>query len=199
MGTPDYISYDESARNELAQLGLVCRDGFPITGLQTKDLKEAMQNYLLAHDPEDSTVVCLYGPAVEEKSQLIQPFEFPKSFDRSLRGVVKTRRWVFPRSLHCGSVLCSGASQNLPVFYENANSMWGNNIGHREMFLEVELYLEAGALVRVEVMGPTRDELRVKMLKDGVGVLPDDDRLVKREIKEWLDKSNEQRRWGYGE
>jgi hypothetical protein len=47
------------------------------------------------------------------------------------------------------------------------------------------IIFEHGRLVRVEAVRlETRESLREHMLRDGVGVLPDDDRIAKEHIKQ---------------
>lgn len=203
MGTPDYISSVETVEKELVRLGLVCRDGHPLTDLQTKDLAEAMQSYVLGHDVEDPSAVRLYGPARKNLSvthglvvddcgdyETTIPFGVEaEGAPRRKYGLAENNRSFYPCRNHTGSIVCSATcSKCIPIFFEST-SRWDNGLGRRETFFEAELWLEKGLLSRVVVVGPSRDEQRAQMLKDGVGVLPDDDRLVKREIQEWLKKT----------
>ena len=180
MGTPDSISSVKDIEPQLVRLGLVCPDGHALVKMQTKDLEEALLTYFLGNDVDDAAVVRLYGPSRKESS---------KTFEVSV-GLEEISRCFYPRSTHTGAVLSSAVcSQCLPVFFES-QGLWDNGLGQRELFFEVEMWFDDGVLSRVEVSGLSREQKRVQMLKDGVGVLPDDDRLVKRRIKELL-KENE--------
>jgi hypothetical protein len=80
-----------------------------------------------------------------------------------------------------------------PVCFEGAH--W-DRVDHRYVWCEWNLIFDRGKLERVEpVRVETRESLRKQMLRDGVGVLPDDDRIVKKH----MDQLREGRRpglWG---
>lgn len=179
MGTPDSISSTLDVQTGLAHLGLVCPSAHVLTKFQTKDLEEALLQYCLAIDADDSDVVRLYGPMRKESST---------TYEVSV-GLEEITRSFYPRTNHTGAVLCSTTCDKcLPIFYES-QVVWHNGIGERELFFEVDMWFEKGVLVRAEVSGLSREEKRAQMLKDdGVFVLPDDDRLVKRRIKELLEE-----------
>jgi hypothetical protein len=59
-----------------------------------------------------------------------------------------------------------------------------DRIDHRSVWCEWDLGFERGRLVRTEpIRLETRDELRKQMTRDGLGVLPDDDRIARKEVK----------------
>jgi hypothetical protein len=69
-----------------------------------------------------------------------------------------------------------------PVVFEREDL---DRVDHRHVWCEWNLIFEHGRLVRVETVRlETRESLREHMLRDGVGVLPDDDRVAKKHIKQ---------------
>lgn len=191
MGTPDTIEVDPIVAAELARLGLVCREGHVLESLQTKDLDADLDTYVLSRAPgspsskQAPTHVMLFGP--EEKQH--QGFEYRPDAPSGEKGISQLRRRFFPLYTPPRKefeVACSTTCRKcLPVFHESPGR-WDGGVGHREVWISVLLSFGAGgALQKVVVSAKTRDELRAEMRADGVGVLPDDDRIVAREIKAW--------------
>jgi hypothetical protein len=69
-----------------------------------------------------------------------------------------------------------------PVIFEREDL---DRTDHRHVWFEWRLLFEHGRLVRVEpIRLETRESLRRQMLRDGAGVLPDDDRIARKHIKQ---------------
>jgi hypothetical protein len=63
-----------------------------------------------------------------------------------------------------------------PVVFEREDT---DRVDHRHVWCEWNVVFDHGRLTRVEpVRLETREQLRTQMARDGVGVLPDDDRIV---------------------
>lgn len=193
MGTPDTIEVDPIVAAELARMGLVCREGHVLDSLQTKDLDADLDTYVLSRMPgspssEQAPVhVMLFGPEEQEHRGL----EYRPDAPSGEKGISQLKRRFFPTFAPLArggrfEVACSTTCRKcLPVFHESPGR-WDGGVGHREVWISVVLTFGAfGALQEVVVSAKTRDELRAEMRADGVGVLPDDDRIVAREIKDW--------------
>jgi hypothetical protein len=96
--------------------------------------------------------------------------------------LVLLRRETAPRvqftgvaSVHTHCAACD------PVVFERESP---ERVDHRRVWCEWDLTFDDGKLARVEpVRLETREEVRQHLLRDGVGVLPDDDRIARRHIK----------------
>jgi hypothetical protein len=190
MGTFSTINIDpDLPETELVRLGLTCRDGHPQNAeLQTKDLGQDMEQYMIGRGLEVGAPLRLYGPAAKVTEHRVE---------LTLAGpahLVEVRRTKFPLSTFTGTLLVyTHCDDCLPVFFERPGGFWGN-IDKREVFVELDLTFQNGKLVKVDAeqtRNVSREQLRVQMLKDGVAVLPDDDRLVKREIEAWKKKNED--------
>lgn len=70
-----------------------------------------------------------------------------------------------------------------PIVYESETSFSGR-VSDRRVWVEYELEFRDGRLVRATALSAkTREETREQMARDGVGVLPDDDRVARRHIE----------------
>ena len=70
-----------------------------------------------------------------------------------------------------------------PVVYESASS-FGGRVSDRRVWVEYELDFREGRLVKTAALSTkTREETREQMLRDGVAVLPDDDRVARRHLE----------------
>ena len=70
-----------------------------------------------------------------------------------------------------------------PIAFECEVSFSGR-VSDRRVWVEYELEFRDGRLVKATALSAkTREETREQMLRDGVGVLPDDDRVARRHIE----------------
>jgi hypothetical protein len=70
-----------------------------------------------------------------------------------------------------------------PIIFERENDHW-DRVDHRHVRCSWKLPFDHGTLTRVEpVRLETRDTLREQMVRDGLAVLPDDDRIAKKHLK----------------
>ena len=181
MGTFDTLVIDKDIPlADLVQFGLACPDGHAQRGeLQTKDIGAAMDRYVLARDPEGA--LRLYGPSEKSTRDSVH-----YRMEHGAPGVVEVHRTRYAPALLSTTLLAYTHCEDCqPLYFERPEGVWGG-IASRELFVEFDLTFQNGRLVKVDSTGNgSRADLRAHMLKDGVGVLPDDDRVVKREIEAW--------------
>ncbi|HLG14190.1 MAG TPA: hypothetical protein VJH03_06640 [Blastocatellia bacterium] len=76
-----------------------------------------------------------------------------------------------------------------PIVYEEWGSFRGG-VGDRRIWVEYEFEFRDGRLVKATPLSVrTREETREQMLRDGVAVLPDDDRVASRHIELYREKA----------
>jgi hypothetical protein len=150
----------------------LCPEGHRIRELQTKELECSMDTYVIAPDVEGKWTMHLTSRDAAPRYSFVSG------------RLVRTAVTECKKSDLTDSVFAYGnCDECLPVFFESLN-VWSGGIGEREVFLEFCLRFEAGRLVTSErALGQTREELRQQMKRDGVGVLPDDDRVVMKHIE----------------
>jgi len=144
---------------------LRCKAGHALTGFQTKDLGRAsMEHYALKGDQLFKRVD--RHPDVEwlEKN-----------------GELVARRdeeYVPVHDVHGAVGVYTHCSECVPVCYEREG--W-DALDHRAPWVEYELTFAKGRVVDVTcIRVESREEVREELLKQGLGVLPDDDRIVRR-------------------
>ncbi|MCL2450192.1 MAG: hypothetical protein FWD17_14690 [Polyangiaceae bacterium] len=147
-----------------------CAAGHAVGGeLQTKDFDCVMAHYYVfegrlyrsgRYDEREERV-----PSLEGGNLVLTRREMLTAVDITVEAAAYT---------HCKE--CD------PVMYESVHS---ECVDHRYVWCEWNLIFERGRLTRVEpVRVETRESLRERMLRDGVGVLPDDDRLAKKHLRQ---------------
>ena len=182
MGQVDTIELDTDLPDaDVVLIGVACAAGHAQhSGLQTTDFDPEGTQYILARDVEGKDQpLRLFGPGERHSRISLEHTKDPVVFE--------VRRSRFPLSTFTGEiVVCTHCDECLPVFFERPGGFWGN-VDKREVFVEIELTFVGGRLMKVAGLerNVSREVLRATMLKDGVAVLPDDDRLVKREIEAW--------------
>jgi hypothetical protein len=72
-----------------------------------------------------------------------------------------------------------------PVFYEN-HIGWQGDISSMSPWVQWVLTVQSGVIVKKESdRSESRDDVRAKLLSMGLPPLPDEDRVVKRELELW--------------
>jgi len=143
---------------------LVCKEGHALTGFQTKDFGHpSMEHYALRGDQlfrrsDEQDVVWLDGDGgllCRRDAPYVPVIDF---------------NGALGLYTHC--------ERCLPVCYENDG--W-DRLDHRSPWVEYELVFSKGRVVDlIAVRLQSRDEVRAELEKSGLGVLPDDDRIVRR-------------------
>ena len=87
---------------------------------------------------------------------------------------------------HTGEVLVHASCETCePVYFENESGFM-SGVDSRSPWCEFALFFKGGVLENVEpVRVESRDEVREKLLKAAQFPLPDDDRIVQRELRRW--------------
>ena len=150
---------------------VVCAHGHPQEGLQTKSLECLLDDYYVyervLYRKERAANDRLPRPRQMEEGKLILRFE-----SEALR-VAHTG--VVVAYTHCEA--CD------PIVYESETSFSGR-VSDRRLWVEYELEFRDGRLVKATALSAkTREETREQMLRKGVAVLPDDDRVARRHIE----------------
>lgn len=148
-----------------------CAHGHVQEDLQTKSLERLLDVYYVYER-------VLYRSMRAAEERIVRPREME---DGKLR--IRFERDAL-RFAHTGEVVvythCSDCD---PVVYESASSFVGR-VSDRRVWVEYELDFREGGLVKTAALSTkTREETREQMLRDGVAVLPDDDRVARRHLE----------------
>lgn len=163
---------------EAAKLVSCAADHVQSGPLQTKDLDSTNRHYYVFE-----------GRAYMGPSMLDDAATSTITTTYSVEGenLVSTTREVlqFAVSLDGAVTMYTTCDQCEPVFFEDHDS-WQGDIGHKSPWCQWVAHFDYGKLVRVDRdRCETRDEVRAKLSATGVSVIPDDDRVVKRELEKW--------------
>ena len=150
---------------------VVCAHGHPQGALQTKSLECLLDDYYvferILYRNERGNSDRVPRPRQMDEGKLILRFE-----SEALR-VAHTG--IVVAYTHCEA--CD------PIVYESQSSLSGR-VSDRTVWVECELEFRDGRLVRATALSAkTREETQEQMLRDGVAVLPDDDRVARRHIE----------------
>lgn len=153
-----------------------CAHGHPQSDLQTKSLECLLDDYYIYER-------VLYRKAKSsERIPRVRQLEDNKltlRFESEAARVAYTGEVV--AYTHCE--LCD------PIVYEEWSSFHGG-VGDRRIWVEYELEFHDGRLVKATPLSvKTREETREQMLRDGVAVLPDEDRVASRHIAMYRKKA----------
>jgi hypothetical protein len=152
--------------------GLVrCAHGHVQEDLQTKSLECLLDVYYVYER-------ILYRSMRAAEERIVKPREME---DARLK--LRFERDAF-RFAHTGEVVVYTHCKDCdPVVYESASS-FGGRVSDRRIWVEYELDFRKGRLVKTGALSArTREETREQMLRDGVAVLPDDDRVARRHLE----------------
>jgi hypothetical protein len=148
-----------------------CAAGHPADGeLQTKAFDCELDHYYVfegqlyacrrANEPEEALV-----PSMEGENLVL-----------SRRVTLSTVHVTIDAAAYTHCERCD------PVVFEREAF---ERVDHRHVWCEWNLFFERGRLTRVDPARlETRESLRQQMLHDGVGVLPDDDRIAKKHLRQ---------------
>ena len=175
MSMFDYVRFLGSTSAKV-----VCAAGHPQWEAQTKDLEGQMAHYKVYDDQvyADKDVVDL--DLDDPNVRTVYSVE-----DDRLVVVTDVR---YPKADHVHGSVCVYTSCDAcePVFHEEGHHTWGGGLGSAKPWCEWVLTFEHGKLVNVEpTRCETRDDVRVKLGASGCIPLPDDDRVVKKELGKW--------------
>jgi hypothetical protein len=154
-----------------------CAHGHAQQDLQTKSLDCLMDDYYV-HDR------VLYhamrgGEAPVAKPRRLEDGKLRLRWERDALRVTLTGEIVAYTQCHD----CD------PIVYESESSFAGH-ISDRRVWVEYELQFRDGRLVEaVALSAKSREETREEMLRDGVAVLPDEDRVARRRLEMLRKKS----------
>ena len=95
------------------------------------------------------------------------------------------------RVAHTGTVVAYTHCEECdPVVYEDWGS-FGGGVGDRRLWVEYEFEFRDGRLIKATPLSlKTREETREQMLRDGVAVLADDDRVAHRHLEMYRKKKD---------
>jgi len=174
-----FVLDDQSAAKFL------CAAGHPQKGveLQSKSLECNMDSYFIYEGQ-------LYVSARYEHEHIEKAYVIT---DAGLAATQTTtyKRYGINRTIECYSQ-CYACD---PVVFEG-DHLFGGRVSERSPDVEFEVSFVDGRLNEVrQSKCESRDEIRQKLLKEGLEVLPDDDRIAKRHL-ELLRKENARYRKG---
>ena len=157
---------------------VVCAQGHPQEALQTKSLECLLDDYYvyerILYRTEPTANDRLPRPRQIEEGKLTLRFESEALRVAHTGGVVAYT--------HCET--CD------PIVYESEASFSGR-VSDRRVWVEYELEFRDGRLIKVTALSAkTREETREQMLRDGVAVLPDDDRVARRHLEMYRKKTD---------
>ncbi|HXU34899.1 MAG TPA: hypothetical protein VN937_00815 [Blastocatellia bacterium] len=94
------------------------------------------------------------------------------------------------RVAHTGAVVAYTHCEECdPIVYEDWGSFHGG-VGDRRLWVEYEFEFRDGRLITATTLSrKTREETREQMLRDGVAVLADDDRVARRHLELYRKKA----------
>ncbi len=154
-----------------------CAHGHPQDDLQTKSLECLLDDYYV------------YERMLYRKTKDAQ--RLPKV--RQLEDDKLSLRFESEalRVAHTGEVVAYTHCEECdPIVYENWSSFHGG-VGDRRIWVEYALEFHDGRLVKATPLSvKTREETREQMLRDGVAVLADDDRVACRQIAMFRKKAS---------
>ena len=157
---------------------LTCPAGHDVDELQTKDLECVMATYVvrdgrLFHVRHDDTETIEETPAGQV--------------------VVVSRRVAEAMSLTSAVDAYSHCDTCRPVLYlDGLRSAWGDSVSERFPWCEWRLVFSSGRLEQVEAERvETRDDVRRKLLAEGLEVLDDDERLARKHFQRREEKGSE--------
>ena len=163
--------------------GLVrCAHGHAQEDLQTKSLESLLDDYYVYER-------VLYRARRTAEQRVVKPRQLEE-------GKLKLR---FERDASCfaytGEVVAyTHCNECDPIVYESTSSFAGR-VCDRRLWVEYELDFRDGRLAKaVALSAKTREETRDQMLRDGVAVLPDEDRVVRRHLEMLRKEANSEPR-----
>lgn len=155
---------------------ILCAHGHPQNDLQTKSLECSLDEYYV------------YERFLYRKARSAQ--RIPRA--RLLEDDKLTLRFENEalRVAHTGEVVAyTHCEQCDPIVYEDWGSYRGG-VGDRRIWVEYEFEFRDGRLVKATPLSiKTREETREQMLRDGVAVLADDDRVAHRHLEMYREKA----------
>jgi hypothetical protein len=162
MGTYDTLTIVGPSR-------LVCAAGHPLTTFQTKDFREpSMDSYALR-----GTVLFLGERNEEGNTWVDAGDELISRREERFRRVTDVGG---PIAIYTHCEVCA------PVVFERDSLSW-DHLDERRPWVEYELLFARGELIDLKPLRvESRADVRLDLEKSGVGVLPDDDRLVRRHL-----------------
>ena len=154
-----------------------CAHGHGQIDLQTKSLDCSLDEYYL------------YERVLYRKTRSDQRIPRARQFEDdklTLRFDSEALRFA-----HTGDVVAyTHCEQCDPIVYEDWGSFSGG-VGDRRLWVEYEFEFRDGRLMKATPLSVrSREETREQMLRDGVAVLADDDRVASRHIEMYRKKSS---------
>lgn len=177
MGTFDEFHFIGSDAVQVS-----CAAGHPQReGLQTKDLDNLMRHFYV------------FGGSVYEASSPFETSAIP--FSHNTYNVEGDRLVEVCRTTYQLSTAIDGpitmyttCQECVPIFYEDRNS-WRGDIGSQQPWSQWIVTFDHGKLINVRSdRCETREGVRTKLRDMGVLALPDEDRVVQREIALWREQ-----------
>ena len=148
-----------------------CAHGHVQEDLQTKSLERLLDVYYVYER-------VLYRTMRTAEERIVKPREME---DGRLK--LRSERDAFPFAQTGEVVVYTHCKDCDPVVYESASS-FGGRVSDSRVWVEYELDFREGRLVKTAALSAkTREETREQMLRDGVAVLPDDDRVARRHLE----------------
>jgi hypothetical protein len=151
-----------------------CPAGHELRELQTKDLENTLAQYLVHRGR-------LYRELASDDSETAEA-------DTNDRVVVIRRRQAEPVALTSEAVAYTSCVECRPVLFLREGTLrgrWGDYVQGRSPWCEWRLVFAGGYLERVvPERVETRDDVRRKLLAEGLEVLNDDDRLARLHFRE---------------